>query len=854
MTESTYFKLSKNIYPKHYDIELYPNLSDFTFSENVTIYIMIKETTKSIILHSKDLIIDHAAIRGCFEKNTSVVSSFDFDTENEIVTLNFGETKQFLPGDYVLFLACRGFINDNLDGFYRSKYKVNNEVRYMATTQFEPTCARKAFPCFDEPSFKATFDVTIIGPKDKTILSNTSIKSVKYKDNTNKIVTFNTTPKMSTYLLAFVIADLEYLEKNVRVNNNILVRVYGIPGTSSKLSYALDVATKGLEWYIKWFNINYPLPKLDLVAIPDFDAGAMENWGLITFREKYLLCDETTSLREKKKLAMVINHELAHQWFGNLVTIEDWTYLWLNESMATYFGYWVTDESFPELKMFDEFMKSEYQRALELDSLENSHPIEVPIKKLSEIYQIFNEISYAKGACLIRFLVDYLGKYKFRIGMQHYIENNKYANTTSKDLWDSFNDPKLSNLMSYWTRQTGYPIVNVDHSGNKIILSQQRYNRIYQDGDKNSQLWKIPIKIYYDSKNIEEKFIILEDKELYITDEKYVKSKNLILNPNNIGFFRVKYKNNPNINDIYDIKLVVQILRENFDLSLSGYQDFSKSFELIDKLNLDDIKDHSFWLTFNDFIYKINDLIASFDNGSNKKINDFKTQIPKKYESLKNIFNSWKWDNEPIDIDSHELGKFSALALSDIDDKEVIDQALEKFKSGYSEWINFKNIIIPIVGKNATNELYDELLSSYDKYDNPQLNQCILMGLAHVRNEDLAKRSIELLLSDKIRVQDLYLLIYHLSENNYTCEKTWNFIKDNWKKFEKIYKPGTSIFNDLIKYVSYGFKTQKLLDDFLDFLNEDSKFKGNEMVYNQTIEKIKVKIVQANRLFNEMFN
>lgn len=366
-----------------------------------------------IILNALDInILKATFIKG---DGTELLSkTILYSTINETVTINFGEV---IPQKAILQMHFQGVLNDKMKGFYRSKYlTANGEECYAAVTQFEATDARRCFPCWDEPAIKATFDITLVVPANRVALSNMPIKEETVLKGGLRKLCFEKTPIMSTYLVAVVVGEFDYVED--KSTDGIVVRVYTPLGKKEQGMFALKVATKVLPYYNDYFKISYPLPKMDLIAIADFSAGAMENWGLITYRETFVLVDpDNTSLIRKQSIALTVGHEIAHQWFGNLVTMEWWTHLWLNEGYASFVEFLCVDHLFPEYDIWTQFVTDMYTRALELDALQNSHPIEVEVGHPTEIDEIFDEISYNKGASLIRMLHNYLGEEAFREGM-----------------------------------------------------------------------------------------------------------------------------------------------------------------------------------------------------------------------------------------------------------------------------------------------------------------------------------------------------------------------------------------------------------------------------------------------------
>ncbi|KAI8089940.1 aminopeptidase [Halteromyces radiatus] len=473
--------LPTNVKPVHYDLSLQPNLETFVFKGQVKINLDVIEPTRVITLNSHEInIISATLIVNDFSQSSIDIT---YDTKKTEVKLTFPQevsahTKALLDINF------EGILNDQMTGFYRSSYKDDQgNTKYLATTQFEPSDARRGFPCFDEPSLKATFDMTLVVPSHLTALSNTNvIFEINISDDL-KQVKYATTPLMSTYLLAFVIGPFEYIEAFTSGEHNgqpIRSRVYTLPGLAEQGRHALNVCVSALEYFAKVFGEPYPLPKLDMVAVPDFEAGAMENWGLVTYRTVSLLFDEKqSSIVSKKRTAYVVCHELAHQWFGNLVTMKWWNELWLNESFATWVGWLAVDNIFPDWDVWTSFVNEDMPRALNLDALRSSHPIDVAVNDPAEIHQIFDAISYYKGASVIRMLSSWLGVETFLAGVRRYVRRHKLGNASTDDLWMALSEEAgvdVSQFMDLWTKRVGYPVLNVTkETGNSIKVVQSRY-------------------------------------------------------------------------------------------------------------------------------------------------------------------------------------------------------------------------------------------------------------------------------------------------------------------------------------------------------------------------------------------
>lgn len=396
-----------------------------------------------------------------------------------------------------------GELNDKMAGFYRSTYKnTDGSEGILATTQMEATDARRAFPCFDEPALKAEFTITLIAEKKLTCLSNMDVASEtevqsEMSGGVKKSVKFNRSPLMSTYLLAFIVGELNYIETD---KFRLPVRVYAPPNQDIEHGrFSLELAARTLEFYEKTFDSKFPLPKMDMVAIPDFAAGAMENWGLITYRVVDVMFDEKTSgASTKERVAEVVQHELAHQWFGNLVTMDFWDGLWLNEGFATWMSWYSCNVFYPEWKVWQSYVTDNLQSALSLDSLRSSHPIEVPVKRADEVNQIFDAISYSKGSCVLRMISTYLGEDVFMEGIRQYLKKHAYGNTQTGDLWAALgaaSGKDLEKVMDIWTKNVGYPVVTVTENEDKKTIHVKQ-NRFLRTGDVKPEEDKILYPVF----------------------------------------------------------------------------------------------------------------------------------------------------------------------------------------------------------------------------------------------------------------------------------------------------------------------------------------------------------------------
>src|SRR5579862_6362524 len=476
--------------PDNYKLKFTPNLDAATFEGDETIAVRILKPTSKIVLNAADINFHEVTILSGGAQQEARVTP---QKENEMVELSV--ENPLSEGPATVHITYSGILNSEMRGLYLGK---DDQGRKYASTQFESTDARRAFPSFDEPDYKATFDITAVADKGQVAISNQKIVSDTPGPGNKHTVRFATTAKMSSYLAALVVGNFEYVEGEA---DGIPIRVYATPGKKEMGTFALDVATNVLKYYDHYFGIKYPYGKLDLIGLSDFSAGAMEKTGCITFREVVLLIDEKNgSIRMKKEIASVIAHEMAHQWFGDLVTMKWWDDIWLNEGFATWMSSKPIEAWKPEWN-FNLDDVSDAAATLNVDSLENTRPIHQAADTPAQIQELFDGIAYGKAAAVLRMLESYLGEETFRAGVNAYLRQHQYANATASDFWEAqaqTSKKPVDQIMPTWVKQAGEPIVNVKAqcSGNStnVTLSQQRY---YFDRAKfdspSDQLWQIPL-------------------------------------------------------------------------------------------------------------------------------------------------------------------------------------------------------------------------------------------------------------------------------------------------------------------------------------------------------------------------
>lgn len=771
-------RLPVHVKPERYEIMLKPDLESFTFYGEETIDLILGKSTKQITLHSSEIEID--AIEWVRSDKEILVGNISYNPKAETATFTF--PKNIQKGRGQLKLTFKGVLNDKMRGFYRSKFEHKGKVKHMATTQFESTDARRAFPCFDEPSLKAIFDVTLMIPPQTTAISNTIESSIKEHESGFKIVKFAPTPKMSTYLLAFIVGEFEYIEKKSK--DGTLVRVFTTPGKKEQAVFALATAVKCLEFYNDYFAIDYPLPVLDLIAIPDFAAGAMENWGAVTYRESTLLIDDNVSSAGNKQwVALVIAHELAHMWFGDLVTMEWWTHLWLNEGFASFIEYLAIDHIFPEWDIWTQFLVNEMGEAYALDSLKNTHPIEIEVKHPAEISEIFDTVSYSKGASILRMLMNYLGEKDFQKGLQYYLKKFAYGNAQTEDLWlslEKVSGKPVSKVMKNWTSKAGHPLIRVQETGNRgqLELIQTRFfsSPISKKETKDKTIWSIPLGTD----------LLMDKKSMIISgpaENGWIK-----LNAGETSLVRVDYPHallKKLELAIKDKKLSVPdrlgLIRDSFDLAQSGNSPTTLALELAQ--SYENEEDYTVWSALTGHLTQLNSLLSyeSF-------YDDFRKYGRSIYLGIAKTVG---WEKKSREKHTDTLLRGMVLnMLGGFGDGETIKKAQELFSSAKQLDPDLRGVVYNLVAENGAESEWDTLVRKYKDNDNQQEKDRLGRALGKFKNKSLLKRTLEFAISQDVRFQNSLQIIASVWGNPQGRYLAWEFVKKNWKPLKARYAGG----------------------------------------------------------------
>jgi puromycin-sensitive aminopeptidase len=822
--------LPAHIKPIHYNIFLAPDLDNFIFEGEETITVSILKPTKEITLHSAEIEVLTVSV------GKETTNKITYNKKAETVTFTF--SNPIPKGKAKISIKFTGILNDKMRGFYRSRYEHDGKTYHMGVTQFESTDARRAFPNFDEPAHKATFEVSLKVPSDRTVISNTIETEILEHSGGFKTVKFAPTPKMSSYLLAFIIGHFEYIEKKTK--EGVSVRVFVTPGKKEQAKFALDVAARLMTFYHNYFGVPYPISTMDLIAIPDFANGAMENWGAVTYRETALLVDpENSSLITKQWVALIIAHELAHQWFGNLVTMEWWTHLWLNEGFASFMEYLAIDKLFPKWNIWTQFVYTEQAKALSLDGLENTHPIEVPVRHPGEISEIFDAVSYSKGASVIRMIESYVGEKNFQKGLNRYLKTHKYSNASTSDLWNALQKASgkpVGKIMKNWTSRSGYPVVTVEKANGKLTLSQERFYSSPLIKNKEKTSWLIPLSIISDDNK--KPTVVLVDKKTKSLSG-FTKTRWLKANADDTSFVRVRYsdellneiekpikKGDKRLNEETRFALV----RDAFALSEAGYIPTSEALDLL--TGYADEKGYTVWTEIVTHLFELKFLL-------------FGTQCyePFKKYSRKLLAVSASqvgWSKKKGESHQETLLRSTILfAYGSFGDSKTISKAKEMFErmnKGVKIDSDIKSLIFSLVAENGGKNEFDVLVKIYKTASSEEEKDRALRALCSFKQKEFLQKTLTLAFSKDVRAQDAFKAVTLMSLNPLAIDLAWEFVTINWKELEERFAGG-HLFSRFILPFSKFSSTKKA--EVIEKFFAKNKSEGIERTVAQTVEKIR---------------
>ncbi|EDO14895.1 hypothetical protein Kpol_380p14 [Vanderwaltozyma polyspora DSM 70294] len=867
---SNEFLLPTNFTPSHYKIWIKKlNIDENTFNGNVSILLKTNQASNVIQLHIRDITIENAWIETNDGDKQSCVSH-SYDKVTEFLTLEFPNE---ITADCTLFVDYNGLLQSNMSGFYRSNYKdvSTGDDKWMLSTQFEATDARRAFPCFDEPNLKAHFEVHITAESELTVLSNMPEKE-ELDEGSMKTHIFYTSPLMSTYLVAWAIGEFEYIESKTdkeiyptlqgysiedgssQVKGSLPIRLYTAKGKSQQGQFAMDVAKKVVDLFSELFEIPYPLPKLDLICVESYSHNAMENFSLITFRPSALLydgdIDSMLTSSASKKIAYVVSHEIAHQWFGNLVTMNWWDELWLNEGFATWVGYYAVNHLFPDWNVPSMIMLNSREVALGLDSLHESHPVKVNVHDPKDIDQVFDTISYLKGCSVLEMISGYLGEVNFLRGVAIYLKRNKFGNATMEDLFSCISevaDIEMLSRVKPWILDIGFPKLSVEKSSkdsNLLRITQNRYVNSTSDLEKSSDKktnWWIPLMMT--KGNVTEGRLEFDSEEIDIGYEESL----TFFNTDGYGFYRVKYESSELLDKIYEnlenlssrslMALISDVatcgtLRQFLDLSLA-----------ISKLK--SLNDYYVWKLIIQYLETMR--IVVFNSCDASLITKFDKFICSLFEPIMELAISYLQNPTELLNNKDDEFRYAKAELYDavleltgmLGQSDVVKAAMDLFEKNSINDSNRSIVFSTVLSqKNTKLATFEKIAALVAGADLAEL-ETILSCLGCVRNEELFTPCLDLLF--KIEPMNVQYLATSFGKNPYIQSSILKYVES--KKTELFQRLQINAIV-MCRFVSFTFCNFSEAS-YLNSLN--AIFKGEDIsLYDrnlkQTMEHVELNI------------
>ncbi len=784
--------------PKEYTLSLDLQREKRTFSGLVTIH-GTAINDGSISVHAKDLDIKSATVDG-------KAAAFTAGNNDELIISH----PDIFPGLHMVVIEFSGTITDSMHGMYPCYFDHDGTKKELLATQFESHHAREVFPCVDEPEAKATFSLTLTTEKNVTVLGNMPVKTQR-TENDKQITMFETTPRMSTYLLAWVVGELH--KKTAASKSGVEVTIWTTPAQKSEsLDFALATATRTIDFFNDYFGVPYPLPKSDHVALPDFSAGAMENWGLITYREAALLVDPTiTSITAKQYVALVIAHELSHQWFGNLVTMKWWNNLWLNESFANLMEYVALDAIYPEWNVWLDFSSYETISALRRDSIDGVQAVQVDVNHPDEIGTLFDgAIVYAKGARLLRMLQHYIGHQAFQAGLKAYFAQHAYKNTEADDLWNALSKASgkdVASLMSVWISQPGYPVVSINENQQKTIISQKQF--FIGPHQPSSRIWPVPLDATDSAVPA-----LLDTVSTTLTSTLPFR-----LNVADSAHFITNYAPSYLQAILDEMKLGklaplnrLQLLHEQSLLARGGEISTANLISLLSAYENE--TNEAVWGIIGIVISELKKFVEE-DEASEKQLKSLAVKIAaKQYNRL-----GWSSVKDEDEFDTKLRAIIIGLMLYGEDEK-ALQTARELYASTPLETLDpeLRSLIISAEVRHGSSPLtVPSLIDTYKITSSPNLKSDITAGLAATSSPEVISSLLEIIKDDSIvRPQDVFrwfMSIIHTKEGR---EPAWQWMQENWPWIKETFG-GDKSYDYFPRYAGNKLSTRSQLEEYKTF-------------------------------------
>jgi len=837
------YRLPRHVVPTRYDLQLEPDLTAARFTGQATISLTVHQPTSDILFNAIDLDITSAQIEGGPGSTRQAIIALDPTLQRCQLTF----TAPLSAGNCRLTIRFLGTLNDNLRGFYRSTYKDEQGATHnMAATQFEATDARRAFPCWDEPDFKAVFATTLIIDPTLTAVSNTTIASETCVGG-KKVVLFADTMKMSTYLVAFIVGRIEPTEPTM-VGRTPL-RLWAVPGKRHLARFGQDIAAASLSFFERYYGMSYPGDKLDLLAIPDFASGAMENLGAITYRETALLVDQQSATHsELERVADVVAHENAHMWFGDLVTMSWWNGLWLNEAFATFMEMLAVDAWKPEWKRWDSFSISR-AAAFSVDGLHSTRPIEYPVRAPKDADAMFDVLTYEKGASVLRMLEQHLGPTVFRDGVRDYLHAHAYGNADTNDLWVSLGKiakQPVPELMDGWIFQPGFPLVTASvNPSSQLTIVQQRFSYLgdTRPGIPQDGQWHIPLqmRVTAEGKTTTSRILVTEKGTTVLLPQNW---ESILLNEGGHGFYRVRYAQDM-LSRILNAGLDRLAPSERFNLindawatTVAGLMPLTEYLDLTARFAGE--RDKNIWAVLLDSFSFLNRIITIKDRPYleafvrarvGPAVADLGwTPLSGEGEGTKQLRGELIGAQGKLGNDPAVQRRAAELYTTYRRDSTVVDP-------------NIVPALVAILAYTGDEARYDEFHERFRTSATPQEERRYLFSLAAFQPRALLERTLARTINGEIRTQDAPFLVSAILSSVYGRELAWDFVKENWEKMDQLF-PKQGLRRMCSGIISLA--TPELERDVLMFFaSRTTDFGGKTL--DQYLEQLRIAVTMQQR-------
>lgn len=788
-------RLVSQFKPEHYDLTWTINKDNLTFSGTVVIRgKKLGRPTRRITLHQKGLRLQSATLRR-HDKNASTEIHIDrINSHAGYDEVRLHTSENVLPGTYEITIAFSGTITRAMNGIYPCSFTYKGAQQTIIATQFESHHAREAFPCIDEPEAKATFAVTLITDTKDTVLCNTQLLSESIQ-GAHKTSVFETSPIMSSYLLAFVVGDIH--SRTARTKSGTTVSVWASRAQkAASLEFPLDVAVKSIEFFEDYFGVAYPLAKADHVALPDFSSGAMENWGLITYREQALLIDPKTSSQSTKELVTtVITHETSHQWFGNLVTMAWWDDLWLNESFANMMEYRATDALFPQWHAWNEFISTDGLAALRRDSTPGVQSVRTDVHHPDEISTLFDpSIVYAKGGRLLYMLMNYIGEDTFKQGLTAYFKAHAYSNTRGNDLWQALSTASQQNIadfMTPWLERSGYPVISVTQDGTTVHLKQQHFLSDMQKTD-SSRVWPVPL---FAGRTDVPKILQAKKQTITLKNSTYIQ-----LNQAAAGHYIVHYTKKEHrdaillqvSNGSLGIADRLLFLYSHALMARAGIVPYVDVLEILEAYVHEE--DDSVWEVIATVLAEAKRFV-DYDESLDAAIKKLTARL------IAKLYKKLGWYEKPQESNADTKLRATIISLGAYAEvPHIITTAKELYAAGETDAnaipAELRSIVYSVAVKQKVPGAFADLISRYESSVSAELKGDIAAALNSTKDTREAQVLLDRLTDpQKVKPQDADRSIFQMLINRFTRQTAWDWMLAHWDWIKETYESDKSFDN-----------------------------------------------------------